>query len=91
MTRRLTPALGLLDDDPSVLFGYGYHGTGVSTATWAGKQLAAWAASGRIEAPRTVPQVMRGLPGVFPLPRLRLRYIQGIIASLGLVDRLNEA
>jgi len=91
MTRRLTPALGLLDDDPSVLFGYGYHGTGVSTATWVGKQLAAWAASGSIEAPRVVPQVMRGLPGAFPLSRLRLRYIQGIIASLGLADRLNEA
>ncbi len=91
MTRRLTPSIGLLEDEPSVLFGYGYHGNGVNTATWTGKQLADWAASGTTEAPAAVPEVIKGLPGRFPLPGLRLRYIQGIIASLGLLDRFNRA
>lgn len=91
MTRRLTPCIGLVEDDPTVAFGYGYHGNGVNTATWTGKQLADWIASGSTEAPAAIPEVIRGLPGRFPLPGLRLRYIQGIIAALGLLDRLNRA
>lgn len=90
MTRRLAPAIGRLEDDPSVFFAYGYQGNGVNTATWAGKQLAAWIGSGCDEAPAEVPEVIRGLPGRIPLPGLRLRYIQGIIAALGLADRLNR-
>lgn len=91
MTRRRTPGIGLLEDDPSVLFGYGYHGNGVSTATWTGKQLAAWAASGTRAAPSSVPEVMQGLPGRIPLAGLRLRYIQAAIASLQFADRLSQA
>ncbi|MGI9262172.1 MAG: NAD(P)/FAD-dependent oxidoreductase [Woeseiaceae bacterium] len=91
MTRRRTPGIGLLQDDPSVLFGYGYHGNGVNTATWTGKQLAEWAASGTTAVPASVPQVMQGLPGRIPLAGLRLRYIQAAIASLQLADRLSQA
>jgi len=91
MTRRLTPGIGLLDDDPSVLFAYGYHGNGVNTSTWAGKQLADWAAAGTMKAPATIPPQIRGLPGRFPLAGLRLRYIQAALAGLRLVDRFNQA
>lgn len=91
MTRRLTPGIGLLDDDPSVLFGFGYHGNGVNTATWVGKQLADWAASGTTKAPATIPPQILGLPGRFPLAGLRLRYIQAALAGLRLADRINQA
>jgi glycine/D-amino acid oxidase-like deaminating enzyme len=39
-TARLTPAAGHLADDPSIWYGYGYHGCGVAAATWTGRQLA---------------------------------------------------
>ena len=89
-TRRLTPTLGRLDDDPSVFFGFGYHGNGVNTATWAGKQLASWLAAGgkgRGSAPE-LPTMVRGLGPRFPLPRLRLHYLRAAIAWLRLKDRL---
>ncbi|MDH3441956.1 MAG: FAD-binding oxidoreductase, partial [Gammaproteobacteria bacterium] len=91
MTRRLTPGIGLLEDDPSVLFGYGFHGNGVNTATWTGKQLADWAASGTTEPPPAVPHLVQGLPGRFPVARLRLRYIQAAITGLRIIDRMNQA
>lgn len=87
MTRRRTPAIGCLDDDPTVYFAFGYHGNGVNTATWAGLQLARWVASGGTRAPDSVPGVMCGLAGRFPLPGLRLRYIQAAIAVMRLADR----
>jgi glycine/D-amino acid oxidase-like deaminating enzyme len=40
MTASLRPGIGRLTDDPFTFFGFGYHGHGVNTATWAGKQLA---------------------------------------------------
>ena len=92
MTRRirLTPGIGRLDDDPSVLFGFGYHGNGVSAATWSGKQLARWIATGPATSsrpPAWLPVVVRGLPGRIPLAGLRLAYIRAAIASLRIADR----
>ncbi len=87
ITLRLVPSLGRLPEDPSVFFAYGYHGNGVNTATWSGAQLAEWLASGRREAPATLPAMLQGLSRRFPLARLRLRYLQ---ARLGLF-RLQDA
>ena len=89
MTRRLTPALGRFEDDPSVLFGFGFHGNGVNTATWTGKQLARWLMSGNEKAdkpPEWLPEVVLGMPRGFPLPGLRLRYIQAGIAWRRFLD-----
>jgi glycine/D-amino acid oxidase-like deaminating enzyme len=83
MNRRLTPALGRFGDDPSVLFGFGFHGNGVNTATWTGKQLARWLTEGKRnadQAPKWLPEVVLGMPYGFPVPGLRLRYIQAGIA-----------
>lgn len=78
-TRSLRPSLGQLDDDPSVYFGFGYHGNGVNTATWAGRQLAEWI--GRGQAPQ-IPDIVRGLGGTFWPAGLRLQYLQlGIVLS----------
>lgn len=70
-TATLRPAMGQLDDDPSVFFAYGYHGNGVNMATWTGKQIAAWLTQGH--CPDEVPSIMRGLSRRFPLPALRGR------------------
>lgn len=94
MTRRMTPAIGRLDDDPSVFFAFGYHGNGVNTATWSGKQVAKWlASSGSKEqkAPEWLPRMMLGMPGRFPLSPLRLAYLQAAIGVLRLRQRFLEA
>ncbi len=84
-TRRLRPCIGRLDDDPGVFFGFGYHGNGVNTATWAGKQLADWIGNGR--EPK-LPAIVKGLGGRFRPARLRLKYLQlGIRLSTFLDDR----
>ncbi len=91
MTRRFTPAIGRLEDDPSVYFGFGYHGNGVNTATWTGKQIADWLGSSSHladRAPCWLPSVVQGMPGRFPLASWRLAYIQAAIAMLRVADRM---
>lgn len=83
-TRRLSPCIGRLDEDPSVYFGFGYHGNGVNTATWAGKQLADWIGNGR--APK-LPAIVSGLGGKFRPASLRLKYLQLGIRLSTLLDR----
>ena len=89
MTRRLTPAIGRLDDDPSVFFGFGFHGNGVNTATWAGQKISDWLGGSRIgdrRKPDSLPAVVRGLSGRFPLASLRLLHVQARIALFRLTD-----
>jgi glycine/D-amino acid oxidase-like deaminating enzyme len=92
ITMRLTPAIGRLDEDPSVLFAYGYHGNGINTATWSGKQLAdglAAAGTGSNGLPENVPVMMRGITPRFPLASMRLRYLQARLALFRLQDALD--
>lgn len=83
-TGSLRTTIGQLDDDPSVYFGYGYHGNGVSNATWAGRYLAELI--GRGQAP-AVPVIVRGLGRRFPLPRLRMQFLQLGIGLSRWLDR----
>jgi len=71
-TQRLTPAVGLLPDDPSIGYAFGCHGNGVAFMTWAGRTL------GRMMAGEVVdlPAPLLGLPARFPLPQLRLWYLR---------------
>lgn len=78
MTRDLRPAIGRLDDDPSVFYGFGYHGNGVNTAPWAGRTLAHLIA-GSNEAQPDLPRALSGLPPRFPLPGLRTLYLRGAL------------
>lgn len=94
ITRRLAPSLGRLDEDPTVLLAYGFHGNGVNTATWSGKLLAEWlAGSGSREdgAPASLPLVCRGISPRFPAASLRLRYLQARLALFRMQDALDEA
>src|SRR5690606_41664053 len=71
---------------------FGYHGNGVNTATWAGRELAAWLAAGeRAPCPDTVPRMLRGLCARFPVASLRLAYLQARLAVLRLQDALGCA
>ena len=86
MTASMRPAIGRLTDDPYTFFGFGYHGNGVNTATWAGRQLADWMARGR--APADLPRLVRELPPRYPVPALRRGYLRAGLAIAGVLDRL---
>lgn len=83
-TRSLTPSVGRLDDDSNVYFGFGYHGNGVNTATWTGKQIADWI--GRGKAPQ-LPEIVKGLGKRFRPAGLRLKFLQAGIGLSAWLDR----
>ena len=83
-TGSLFPSIGHLDDDASVFFGFGYHGNGVNTASWTGKQLADWIGTG--SSPE-LPAIVKGLGRRFPFAKLRLKYLQLGIAIARWLDR----
>ena len=86
MTRSMCPNIGQAQDDDSVFFGFGYHGNGVNTASWAGKQLADWIGQG--QAPKRLPAIVKGLSGRFLLPKLRTKFLRvGIAIARWLDDR----
>jgi glycine/D-amino acid oxidase-like deaminating enzyme len=75
----LVPHVGRLADDPSVAYALAYHGSGVATATWSGRAVAALVADGAAaaELPAVVTQPLKR----FPLPGLRPLYLR--LAYLG--------
>jgi glycine/D-amino acid oxidase-like deaminating enzyme len=81
-TRRLTPAVGELRDDPSVSFAFGCHGNGVAFMTWAGRELAR--RIGGVADP--LPAAIHGLPPPFPLPALRLWQLRVMLARAWVED-----
>ena len=80
----MRPALGQLENDSTVYFGFGYHGNGVNNGTWAGQQLAAWIAHDRV--PANLPEIVRGLPRKYPVPALRRAYLKTGIAIANWLD-----
>lgn len=84
MTGSMRPAVGRLDGDSGVYYGFGYHGNGVNTATWAGKQLADWIGSGA--EPAGLPSIVKGLPRRYPLPALRRAYLRTGLAIANWLD-----
>lgn len=92
MTRRMTPAIGCFEDDPSAYFAFGYHGNGVNTATWSGKKVADWIGRGGMRsnrAPESMPEIVQGMPKRFPLAPMRLAYIQSAIGMMKLAERFD--
>jgi glycine/D-amino acid oxidase-like deaminating enzyme len=87
MTKRLTPALGQSDIDPSFWYSYGYHANGVNTAPLSGATMAHWIA-GSNQGSGLVPEVMRGDPGKLPFPALRKLYLQAAYWNYDLKDRI---
>lgn len=77
--------VGHIDNDPSMIAGLAYHGSGVASATWSG-QMAARLAAGNADIGSSVPKVMRGSPPKFPMPWLRKTYLKGAYAVYGVKD-----
>ncbi|MDH3763254.1 MAG: FAD-binding oxidoreductase [Gammaproteobacteria bacterium] len=73
------PSIGRMPEDKSVYFAYGYHGNGVNSATWSGRELARWLAgkhSGSAILPQHLPAIVRGRAPRFPLAGLRRQYLR---------------
>ncbi len=88
-TRDLTPALGQLEDDPSVFYGFGYQANGVNTAPWAGRALARLIA-GRRNDPAALPAVLAGPAPRFPFAALRPWYLRGAWLYYRLTDDIGR-
>ena len=86
LTRDLTPAIGRLPEDETVLFALGCHGNGVNTMPWAGRQLARLIGGANREED-LLPAVLRGPPPRFPLPGLRKLYLRAAYAWYQWQDR----
>ncbi|MDJ0608115.1 MAG: FAD-binding oxidoreductase [Kiloniellales bacterium] len=84
MTRRLTPAVGRLDEDESVFYGFGYHGNGVNTAPWTGRQLARMVAGQKSN--RALPAAIAGPAPRFPFPALRIWYLRAATLAYRFTD-----
>ncbi len=87
----LRPSIGRMPEDPSVYFAFGYHGNGVNTATWSGREVARWLvdpAGGDDVLPRHLPAIIRGRPPRFPLAFLRRQYLRAGLAAYRLRDWL---
>lgn len=72
--QNFTPSVSQLPSDDSVYLGYGYHGNGVATASWTGKQLANWIGTEKTPDTNTLPAIYRGRPPGFFIPKLRKVY-----------------
>ncbi|MGI9408333.1 MAG: NAD(P)/FAD-dependent oxidoreductase [Hyphomicrobiaceae bacterium] len=86
---RLGPTIGRFPDDPSVYFGFAYHGNGVNNATWTGREIAYWMAGGNTgdnPTPDHLPALVRGFAPRFPLPGLRKQYARAGVAWHRLKD-----
>ncbi|MDR3507664.1 MAG: FAD-binding oxidoreductase [Caulobacteraceae bacterium] len=81
----LIPHCGPLDEEPSILVGCAYHGSGVSMGTETGAQLAALAAGKTTPA---LPGFMRRPPPRFPFPALRKFYLGSALAGYAAQDLL---
>ena len=88
-TRDMTPAVGRLEDDPSVYYGLGYQANGVNTAPWTGRALARLIA-GRRNDPAALPAVMAGPAPRFAFPALRPWYLRGAWLYYRLTDDLGR-
>lgn len=86
MAYDLVPHISRLDEHPSVLLSLAYHGNGVAMASWSGRMLARLCVD-YDNAIKTVPALMRRMPPKFPLPDLRLLYLQTAYAGYGVKDR----
>ena len=92
-TSKLRPAIGRLPDDPSVYFGFGYHGNGVNNATWAGREIARWLAGSNDRTnplPAHLPAIVRGMTPKFPFPGLRRYYAKAGVGLHHLRDMIDR-
>ncbi len=86
MAADLTPHVGRLPDDGSVIHALAYHGNGVAMSSWSGRAAARLAAGQPPE--EVLPAVMRKPLPRFPLPGLRPLYLRAAYAGFWLKDEV---
>lgn len=85
-TASYTPAVGRLEEDPTVFHAFGWHGSGVNGAQVGARLLANVIAGDPIES---IPSPWRGKARALPLPRLRPLYVALALTQQRIEDRLS--
>jgi glycine/D-amino acid oxidase-like deaminating enzyme len=86
---KLAPSVGRVADDPTVYYGFGYHGSGVVAAPLAGRYIAraiGASNSGDVDAPSP----FSGLPPRFPVPGLRRPALAMVYAGYTVKEWLKD-
>jgi glycine/D-amino acid oxidase-like deaminating enzyme len=88
LSLKLAPSVGRLEDDPSVYYGFGYHGSGVLAAPLVGRSIARAIGSNSGEV--DVPAPLAGLPPRFPVPALRRQALGLVYAGYGIKEWVKD-
>ena len=87
MSQKLTPSIGKIENE-EIYYSFGYHGVGVSTAPWAGKQLSKLVFSSNSKD-LNISKIYKGLPKKFIFPKLRVFYFRLAVLFYIIKDKLN--
>ena len=87
MSQKLTPSIGKIENE-EIYYGFGYHGVGVSTAPWTGKQLSKLVFSSNSKD-LNISKIYKGLPRKFIFPKLRIFYFRLAVLFYNIKDKLN--
>ena len=87
MSQKLTPSIGKIENE-EIYYGFGYHGVGVNTAPWAGKQLSKLVFSSNSKD-LDISKIYKGLPKKFIFPKLRILYFKLAVLFYNIKDKFN--
>ena len=87
MSQKLTPSIGKIENE-EIYYGFGYHGVGVSSAPWTGKQLSKIVFSSNSKD-LNISKIYKGLPKKFIFPKLRIFYFRLAVLFYNIKDKLN--
>ena len=87
MSQKLTPSIGKLENE-EIYYGFGYHGVGVSSAPWTGKQLSKLVFSSNSKD-LNISKIYKGLPKKFIFPKLRVFYFKLAVLFFNIKDKFN--
>jgi glycine/D-amino acid oxidase-like deaminating enzyme len=87
MSQKLTPSIGKIENE-EIYYGFGYHGVGVSTAPWTGKQLSKLVFSSNSKD-LDISKIYKGLPKKFIFPKLRILYFRIAVLFYNIKDKFN--
>jgi glycine/D-amino acid oxidase-like deaminating enzyme len=87
MSQKLTPSIGKIENE-EIYYGFGYHGVGVSTAPWTGKQLSKLVFSSNSKD-LNISKIYKGLPKKFIFPKLRILYFRIAVLFYNIKDKFN--
>jgi len=87
MSQKLTPSIGKIENE-EIYYGFGYHGVGVSSAPWTGKQLSKLVFSSNSKD-LDISNIYKGLPKKFIFPKLRIFYFRIAVFFYKIKDKFN--